>query len=62
MKNTILLTLTLCLISANSVMAKDADLCGEYTSVDTGEQRIVDTAGRVEKFKTRMAKKVATKK
>ncbi len=40
MKNVLLLTLTLCLVSANSVMAKDAALCGEYTSVDTGEQRI----------------------
>ena len=28
----------------------------------TGQSKVIDTAGRVEKFKTRMAKKVATKK
>ena len=45
MKNKLLLTLTLCpltlsLMAAMPATAKDADLCGEYTSVDTGEQRI----------------------
>ncbi len=37
---TTLLPLMLCLLMVNSAAAKDADLCGEYTSVDTGEQRI----------------------
>ena len=37
---TTLLPLMLCLLMVNTAMAKDADLCGEYTSVDTGEQRI----------------------
>lgn len=40
MKTHLLLPLTLCLIMTTPAMAKDDDLCGEYTSVDTGEQRI----------------------
>ena len=40
MKYFLQLAAALSLLFAYPVMAKDADLCGEYTSVDTGESRV----------------------
>jgi large subunit ribosomal protein L31 len=38
------------------------DICGACHPYFTGEQRIVDTAGRVERFRLRAAKATAVKK
>ena len=40
MKYFLPLAATVSLLLAHPVMAKDNDLCGEYTSVDTGESRV----------------------
>ena len=40
MKTLLMLPAALALLCASPVMAKEADFCGEYTSVDTGETRV----------------------
>lgn len=40
----------------------DVEICGACHPFYTGNEKIVDTAGRVEKFKTRMAKADTSKK
>lgn len=40
MKHYLLLPAALAVLCAGPAMAKEADLCGEYTSVDTGESRV----------------------
>lgn len=37
------------------------DICSKCHPFYTGENKLIDTAGRVEKFKTRTAKKAAPK-
>ena len=37
------------------------EICGKCHPFYTGEEKLIDIAGRVEKFKTRTAKKVAPK-
>jgi large subunit ribosomal protein L31 len=40
----------------------DVEICSKCHPFYTGDEKLIDTAGRVEKFRTRTAKAVATPK
>jgi large subunit ribosomal protein L31 len=48
--------------AGSTVKEIKVEICGACHPFFTGKEKVLDTAGRVEKFKAREAKKSATKK